>query len=641
MRTYCLASILFIAFLFPEIACSQTAVAESEVEMRSVPVSAYADFTCGVHLCLSGHFSEAEAVFLKALEIDPESSELHRFLGLVSRQLGRNTEALKYLKKAAQLNTNDPEVIWQLGTQYLLMNDITKAVECMEKSASLAPDSFEKHQDIANTYLRLQNIRGAIRHWEDALKTRLASTNSEVRAALIERIALSHKQLGEIPEAIEWYEKLLSVNSEPTLVHLALAGLYNNIGDTTSALDHLVKARDLMPGSAPVRLSLARSYLSLNRLEEAFEEFEVYVLTAPEDRNTLPALKNLIELSENLGRPEKTVVYRHNAIDLLKRFIASEPTPSLYWQLGILLTNDGQHDEAIVHLRKCAEMAEAESSDPNPGLYWQLGILLANNGQHDEAIVQLRKSAGMSEGDDARLVRQAIADVLQKADKIAEAEEELHKLTNDYPDSDGPPLMLARLLKDTNRTEKAIEILEEALPTVAKDKIIPIYLMLATYCEQLAKYDKTEDRLNEAMLIEPDNPLVNNHLGYFYAERGVNLIKAVKLVKKALSSDPDNYAFLDSLGWTYYKMARFAEARTALEEALEESQDVPDDPVIRDHYGDILWALGEQAMAREQWSLALELETQAPSQLDTDKIRLKIERGLEELPQPQTTQSDE
>ena len=84
-------------------------------------------------------------------------------------------------------------------------------------------------------------------------------------------------------------------------------------------------------------------------------------------------------------------------------------------------------------------------------------------------------------------------------------------------------------------------------------------------------------------------PEAYNYLGYIYAEEGKNLDRAIFLINKALKEDPDNGAYLDSLGWTYYKKGMLDEAEEMTKKALHY---LSDDAVIREHLGDIHYKKG-------------------------------------------------
>jgi len=96
-----------------------------------------------------------------------------------------------------------------------------------------------------------------------------------------------------------------------------------------------------------------------------------------------------------------------------------------------------------------------------------------------------------------------------------------------------------------------------------------------------------------------------NYLSYTWADRGVNLKEALEMIEKALELEPDNTAYMDTLGWTYFRMGRYNEALAEIDRALKTD---PNEPEILQHRGDILEKLGRSAEAREAWEKALKLD---------------------------------
>jgi tetratricopeptide (TPR) repeat protein len=108
-----------------------------------------------------------------------------------------------------------------------------------------------------------------------------------------------------------------------------------------------------------------------------------------------------------------------------------------------------------------------------------------------------------------------------------------------------------------------------------------------------------------------------NHLGYTWAERGQRLDEALKLIKRAVELDPENGAYLDSLGWVYYQMG---DAKRALPWMLKAAAKLPDDPVILEHLGDVYAKLGLVPQALDAWTRAL-TKSSAPSESLRQKIQ--------------------
>ena len=95
-----------------------------------------------------------------------------------------------------------------------------------------------------------------------------------------------------------------------------------------------------------------------------------------------------------------------------------------------------------------------------------------------------------------------------------------------------------------------------------------------------------------------------NFLGYSYLEQKINLNKALEMIKKAVKLRPRDGYIIDSLGWGYYRLNRYAEAVLELERAVLYR---PQDPIINDHLGDAYWRVGRKIEARFQWERSLSL----------------------------------
>jgi tetratricopeptide (TPR) repeat protein len=128
---------------------------------------------------------------------------------------------------------------------------------------------------------------------------------------------------------------------------------------------------------------------------------------------------------------------------------------------------------------------------------------------------------------------------------------------------------------------------------------------LAIAYEKLGDRKAMVDALKRAIELKPDNADVLNYLGYSYAEKGENLDEAIRLIKLALQIKPDSGYILDSLAWAYYQKGQFTDALEVMKKAVSHTGD---DPVMREHLGDIYLKLFQKDKAREQWLKSLELD---------------------------------
>ena len=141
--------------------------------------------------------------------------------------------------------------------------------------------------------------------------------------------------------------------------------------------------------------------------------------------------------------------------------------------------------------------------------------------------------------------------------------------------------------------------------------------------ERLNNWDRAEKDLLMALELQPDNPMILNYIGYSWADKGVNLDKAMDYIRRAVALRPNDGYILDSYGWVLYRNGHFDEAAQWLEKSVAQ---VPDDSNILDHLGDAYWQTGRQAEARFKWKRAHELSKDASFRAEIQK---KLQRGIE------------
>ena len=136
------------------------------------------------------------------------------------------------------------------------------------------------------------------------------------------------------------------------------------------------------------------------------------------------------------------------------------------------------------------------------------------------------------------------------------------------------------------------------------------YLLSGVYM-QADKQDESEKQLEKiiAMSSETVAPALRaaaeNDLGYLWADRGIKLDEAEKLIRSALKVKPDSAAYLDSLGWVLFRKEKFSDAVEALEKAV--SADDTEDGVLHEHLGDAYLKVGQKEKAKSTWDKALKL----------------------------------
>tara|TARA_B100000989_G_scaffold56617_1_gene38288 strand:+ start:1761 stop:3437 length:1677 start_codon:yes stop_codon:yes gene_type:complete len=141
--------------------------------------------------------------------------------------------------------------------------------------------------------------------------------------------------------------------------------------------------------------------------------------------------------------------------------------------------------------------------------------------------------------------------------------------------------------------------------------------------ERMKNFEKADKDLLHALRINPNDAYILNYLAYSWLERDFKINKAIEMLEIAYKEKSNDPYIIDSIGWAYYLNNNYFEAEKLLKRAVEL---MPDDPIVNDHYGDILWKLDRKIQARYFWSNVLDMESTEDEMIE--KINIKIVKGL-------------
>ena len=161
--------------------------------------------------------------------------------------------------------------------------------------------------------------------------------------------------------------------------------------------------------------------------------------------------------------------------------------------------------------------------------------------------------------------------------------------------------------KNLKKYDKAIEYYSIVLSTLNKNSAAyadVLYKRGGSY-ERLGDYKKADKDLLKSLDIIPDDPYVMNYLAYSWLERNLKIEEAIKMLEKAYNQKKNDPYIIDSIGWGYYLIGDYMKAEKFLKQAV---QIMPQDPIVNDHYGDILWKLNRKLQAKYFWKNVLNLE---------------------------------
>ena len=183
----------------------------------------------------------------------------------------------------------------------------------------------------------------------------------------------------------------------------------------------------------------------------------------------------------------------------------------------------------------------------------------------------------------------------------------------------------AEFLKNNEEFKKSIDYYSKILNMIGKDH--PLYPEVTdgrgVSYERIGEWDMAEKDLLESLKAKPNQAYVINYLAYSWIEQGIKIKKSLSMLEKANEIKSNDPYIIDSLGWALFKLKRYKESKKYLQMAVKL---MPADPIVNDHYGDVLWKNGEEIQARYYWNYVLNLE-KAEKELK-DKIEKKLITGL-------------
>lgn len=519
--------------------------------------------------------------YKEIVRLAPDDDEASLWLARLYSMQNRHDEAEKVLRKLLEGDPGHPQGLQSLGQLLLDAGRGREAVSLLEKET--ASDDAGPHMValLGEAYSQLNQRAEAEKAYRRAVEL------EPREPAYRQRLARTLADAGKSEEAITEYKKLLEMNPRDAESHLRLAQEYRKLGKFDDAEQSVVQARQLAPGSLEVIYNEALIYESQGRFDDAIRVLSG-AASNMRGRGSLSESRrrSLGILYNQLGRLYREMENYSAAISVYEDMRALGPEEAT--QARSMLIESYRADKQLD--RAIAESERAVAEDPDRGNKMVHALLLAERGEDDQAATMLRGLLDGSDGD--REVHLTMAQVYERTRRYADAE---------------------------TAAKRA-----ELLSADAAAKEVAWFLLGAIY-ERWHKYDQAEEYFKKVLELNASNANALNYYGYMLAERGVRLEEAVAMVKRALAEEPHNGAYLDSLGWAYYKLNRLSDAEEYLRRATERSSH---DPTIRDHLGDVLARMGRYEEANQQWDRALaEWKRSSPAEYEAEKVA-SVEKKL-------------
>jgi tetratricopeptide (TPR) repeat protein len=188
-------------------------------------------------------------------------------------------------------------------------------------------------------------------------------------------------------------------------------------------------------------------------------------------------------------------------------------------------------------------------------------------------------------------------------------------------------IALAQMYSRLKDWPQAEENINKAIDLSSKqeDKDYAIFVQGSVY-ERQKKYDLAEEAFRKVLADDPKNAMTLNYLGYMLVDRDTRVEEALGYIRRAVSLDPQNGAYLDSLGWAYYKLGKYDLAEENLRRASER---INTDPTVHQHLGELYQKTGRLKLAATNYERSLEeWKKTIPAEVDQDEVA-KLQKELE------------
>ena len=522
-------------------------------------------FLLGRYLEGGGKIDEAIAALRKAIALDPKSAEPRAELaGLYARQ-DKAADALAAAEDALKVDPKNQEGNRILGSVLAAFADQRQAARPGDEVAGYAKRAMAAleiaHGDgtgdlsidlaLARLYLDADRPADAI-----PLLRRIVLEQPQYAEGSV-LLADAQEAAGAPDAAVETLTNLLDDQPQFFRGRVQLAELYEHQRRWPQAAEAWAKVQTLNPRNTEVAARRGAALLGANRPADARDVLTAALKIAPNDLRMSFMLAQAERDAGDLDAAEATARALHAG--------HPEDVRSVYL-LGQILDARGRYQE-IVDLLK-PEIAKQRTAKATAGpiamLLGSEGLALQQLRRFDEAIVVFKEAVDLAPEEPVRYV------------------------------------LLIQGYSAAGRHQDALDTAEKARTKFARDTTV-LY-QLGAALDKAGRQPESEKVFRDVIAQDPLDAGALNYLGYMLAERGTSLDEAVTLIQRALTIEPGNASFLDSLGWTYVRQGKLDLADAPLTTAAAK---LPKNSVIQDHLGDLRQKQNRHADAIAAWQKAL------------------------------------
>ena len=634
---------VYACMLFP-LHAAQDLTAPAEKSNKD----AYYHYSMGTAFHLDGEYEKAISEFELALKADPDNPYLmSRFASTLSKA-GHISRAVEIRQRAVEINPQDPELRYALSRVYFDY----RAQESMRiKAEKELENTLELDPAFNDALLDLGQIYWETSRWEDVIRifSKLRQLDpTVVRAYLAEAQAL--ERIGKVPEAADVLIAGLSYGNGIPDYLLLLGNYLEQLSRNERAIE--IYTTGFENSAEPQKTQFKQ------RMAFLYNNMEEYGKALPLLRDLESSYPQVVSLKVELARALRHTGDVESSVELLEQAIILSPdNVQANYELSVVLIITGNRLRAIEVLEHLLTLETEEIKDLKSHFLTRLALLYSGEGEYEKSVNSLLEVVKLNQNDTESRLR--LLQAYREADMGKEAEDLSRKMLEESPDdpyviiargqtlvsrgkvnegvrflkdkarSDLEPegrdliyMVLGQILVDEERFDEADRVIEEGLSVNPESERL-LFLKASSY-ERQKDFANAEMVFRQLLEKSPEDASVMNYLGYMLVDNDMKLEEAGKFLEKAVSLDPYNGAYQDSLGWLYFKMGQYekAEKHLLIANRLQKS-----DPVIQEHLGDLYLKMGNIETARLYYRQSMEV---AESREESKRIQKKLQDILQD-----------
>jgi len=557
---------------------------------------ALSHFINGNILDAKDQYESAILEYKWALALDPNAG-INYCIAKDSYVLGLYDEALGYIGKAVKSDSSNENYFDLLGDVLLAKNNKDSAIAVYAYWTSKDSLSLNANYKLAKLLENSKPLTAI------SIYKKIIDNDGLIWDVLV-RLAGLYEKTNNLKEAINVTEKMKELYPSELSINKVLIELLEKNNEFEKALAITNDLIELSPNDLSLRETKANLYIDMNDWLKASEEYN-YILSSRDI-----SFQNKVKIgAAYFGQALKD----STLMPVSKEFFQKLDKDTSAWEvkmfLGSIAVNQKNYEQAYVNFKAVTELAAW-----NVEGWSRLGGLYYENQKYSDAAALLINAVKLFPEEYS--INFLLGISLAQCGKHSEAKPYLYKSVQLNTKDVNTLAAYAYTLSSLKESDEAVVYLNKALQIEKND--VSILGTLGLIYNGMKKFTACDSVYKRALELDPTNALINNNYAYSLSERGIELEKALKMIKIALKAEPNNASYLDTEGWIYYKLGDYGKAEKMINKAIEMSGAKS---ALFDHLGDILFKTGQKNKAIEMWQKAYELDN------SNNEIKLKIEKG--------------